>query len=280
MSENAENMPGASQNQAEAQDDGWIDIARAGTFTPSNGKTTTITKDDLDLIVKGFDANKRRVPLVFGHPKTSAPAYGWVEALQMKGDILQARFRQIHDDVKTLVKKGNFKNISISISPDKRSLLHVGLLGAAAPAIDGLKEVSFAHETICIDFSMEDAGEIERLKAELAETKERLQQYENVAKSQLWDQLLERIRKTVEEGKVTPAESQDFIAFAEALNNAEMAIQFSANAEPLPAAEVFVEMLEKKPVSPLTIDFSRYARPLHDIENEKNTMPNNPAYLI
>lgn len=278
MSENTENTLAESQNQA--QDDGWIDIARAGTFTPSNGKTTTLTQADLDQIVKGFDANKRRVPLVFGHPKTSAPAYGWVEALQMKGDILQARFTQVHDDVKTLVKKGNFKNISISISPDKRSLLHVGLLGAAAPAIDGLKEVSFAHETICIDFSMEDAGEIERLKAELAETKERLQQYENVAKSQLWDQLLERIRKTVADGKVTPAEFHDFIAFAEALNNAEIAIQFSANADPLPAAEAFVEMLENKPVSPLHIDFSSYARPLHSIENEKSTMPDNPAYLI
>ena len=278
MSENTQNMPGESQNQA--QDDGWIEIARAGTFTPSNGKTTTLTRDELDQLAKGFDVNKRRVPLVFGHPKTSAPAYGWVEALQMKGDILQARFSQVHDDVKTLVKNGNFKNISISISPDKRSLMHVGLLGAAAPAIDGLKEVSFAHDTICIDFSMNDAGEIERLKAELAETKERLQQFENVAKSQLWDQLLARIRKTVEEGKVTPAESQEFIAFAEALNNAEIAIQFSANAEPLPAAEAFVEMLEKKPVSPLVIDFSAYARPLHSIESEKGTMPDNPAYLI
>lgn len=278
MSENAKNMPAESQEQG--QDDGWIDIVRAGTFTPSNGKPTTLTIDDLDQLAKEFDANKRRVPLVFGHPKTSAPAYGWVQALQMKGDILQAHFHQIHDDVKTLVKKGNFKNISISISPDKGSLLHVGLLGAAAPAIDGLKEISFAHDMICIDFSMEDTVEIERLKAELAETKERLQQYETVAKSQLRDQLLARIRKTVADGKVTPAEAHGFIAFAESLNNAEIAIQFSANADPMQAAEAFVEMLEKKPVSPLVIDFSAYARPLHSIENEKGTMPDNPAYLI
>lgn len=63
----------------EKKNEDWTDIARTGTFTAGNGQTVTLTGEDLDRIVTGFDERERRVPLVFGHPKTSAPAYmaGW-----------------------------------------------------------------------------------------------------------------------------------------------------------------------------------------------------------
>ena len=102
----------------ERKNEDWTDIARTGTFTAGNGQTVTLTGEDLDRIVKGFDERERRVPLVFGHPKTSAPAYGWVESFRRMGDVLQARFKQVHEDVKTLVRNGHFKNISISLSAD------------------------------------------------------------------------------------------------------------------------------------------------------------------
>lgn len=113
----------------ERKNEDWTDIARTGTFTAGNGQTVTLTGEDLDRIVKGFDERERRVPLVFGHPKTSAPAYGWVESFRRMGDVLQARFKQVHEDVKTLVRNGHFKNISISLSADKASIRHIGLLG-------------------------------------------------------------------------------------------------------------------------------------------------------
>ena len=103
----------------EKKNEDWTDIARTGTFTAGNGQTVTLTGEDLDRIVTGFDERERRVPLVFGHPKTSAPAYGWVESFRRMGDVLQARFKQVHEDVKTLVRNGHFKNISISLSADK-----------------------------------------------------------------------------------------------------------------------------------------------------------------
>ena len=102
----------------ERKNEDWTDIARTGTFTAGNGQTVTLTGEDLDRIVTGFDERERRVPLVFGHPKTSAPAYGWVESFRRMGDVLQARFKQVHEDVKTLVRNGHFKNISISLSAD------------------------------------------------------------------------------------------------------------------------------------------------------------------
>jgi hypothetical protein len=44
----------------------------------------------------------------------------------------------------------------MSLSPDKTRLLHVGLLGAAAPAIDGLGPVSLAADGVIINFSAEE----------------------------------------------------------------------------------------------------------------------------
>ena len=75
----------------EKKNEDWTDIARTGTFTAGNGQTVTLTGEDLDRIVTGFDERERRVPLVFGHPKTSAPAYGWVESFRRMGDVLHPK---------------------------------------------------------------------------------------------------------------------------------------------------------------------------------------------
>jgi hypothetical protein len=152
--------------------DMWVDIARTGTFTAgNNGQRVVFTVECFDRLIRGFNEKIRRVPLVFGHPTDSAPAYGWVEALRRAGNTLQAKFKQVHDDVKTLVRNGNFKNISISISPNKSFLHHVGLLGAAQPVISGLREVSFSDgaDYLNVEFSPEELqDELEQLKEEVA----------------------------------------------------------------------------------------------------------------
>lgn len=277
--------PMESQNQEQIPNEGWIDIARVGTFTPANGKSITLTKEDLTQLAKGFDGDLRRVPLVFGHPKTSAPAYGWVEALQMKGDILQARFKQVHEDVKTLVKNGNFKNISISISPDKRTLMHVGLLGAAAPAIDGLKEVTFNHDHVCIDFSIDYSIENKELKAQLEQMSKRLSQYEKIVHQHTDEQIEERIRETVKAGKVQPREAKNLIAFAQELSKIEVEIQFSKESEPIHMVDAFIQLLHERAVDGRFTDFSQFMPPRHALEyplDNTNSIfdQDNPAYLI
>ncbi len=73
----------------ESSENTWIDIAREGTFDDSYGGPKLFTASDFDRLIASFEEGSRRIPLVFGHPKTSAPAFGWVEALRCAGSVLQ-----------------------------------------------------------------------------------------------------------------------------------------------------------------------------------------------
>jgi hypothetical protein len=136
----------------------WVCIARTGTFEDSQGRPHTFTEADLDAISAGYDPAKGEAPLVFGHPKDSDPAYGWVSALKREGQKLFAQFAHVPEKVKKLVQDRRYRYVSMSLSPDKRRLLHVGLLGAAAPAIDGLAPVSLTTDGVTINFTSPEMG--------------------------------------------------------------------------------------------------------------------------
>ena len=130
----------------------WVCIARTGTFQDSSGRPHTFTEADLEQIRAGYDQDKSEAPLVFGHPKDTDPAYGWVHALKREGARLFARFAHVPEKVRDLVQDKRYRYVSISLSPDRKRLLHVGLLGAAAPAIDGLGPVAFSTDGVTINF--------------------------------------------------------------------------------------------------------------------------------
>lgn len=137
-------------------DNKWIEIARTGTFTDSSGRPQTFTAGDLDAIARRYDPQKRDAPLTFGHPASdSAPAFGWAEQLKSEGGKLFARFRDVPEKVRELVAGGHYRHVSMSLMPDRVSLRHVALLGAAQPAIDGLAAVEFKDggDAITVDFA-------------------------------------------------------------------------------------------------------------------------------
>lgn len=143
-------------------DNKWIEIARTGTFTDSAGREQTFTAGDLDAIARRYDPQKRDAPLCFGHPQTDkAPAFGWVDKLKSEGGRLYASFSRVPDEVRELVAKGHYRHVSMSLMPDRVSLRHVALLGAAQPAIDGLKAVEFSDggEAITVDFAATTRGD-------------------------------------------------------------------------------------------------------------------------
>lgn len=271
---------------SQTQQDMWIDIARAGTFKASNGRATNFTSEIFDKLIHGFDERVRRIPLVFGHPATNAPAYGWVEALRRSGNTLQAKFKQVHDDVKTLVRKGNFKNVSISISPDLSYLHHVGLLGAAQPAIPGLREVSFADSSDCLTFEFtpdELQEEIELLKEEVLQLRAMLEQKQGKEEEQDKENKLARLKDTVKQGKVSPAEFALLEPFAIALLESDSMLTFAASPEPVHALDAFIDMLNARPVSPLFLNFSEFApKPGHIAQERRGEdgTPFDPAYII
>ena len=139
----------------------WIDVLKTGTFTANNGKTVDFTGDDLDSIRDGYDPENRKAPLVFGHPRENGPAFGWAKSLRRVGEKLQARFDQVSDTVKDLVKNGHYKKVSLSLFPDKKTLRHVGLLGAVQPAVPGLEDVSFdgGDEALVFEFATQNKPE-------------------------------------------------------------------------------------------------------------------------
>jgi len=145
----------------------WVEIFRGGRQTDSNGRT----HDGNQLIrraVRSFNTADHEPPLVVGHPKENAPAFGWVEKLKAATNggtsVLMGKFKQVVPEFAALAKQGLYKKRSASFYPDGR-LRHVGFLGAAPPAVKGLADLKFedSEETI---FNFDDpTGEKERTMA-------------------------------------------------------------------------------------------------------------------
>ncbi|MDS4020667.1 MAG: peptidase [Candidatus Competibacter sp.] len=142
-----------------------LDIFRAGTHTDVAGRTLSFAAADLDATAAAYDPAKHEAPLVVGHPALDAPAYGWVKALARDGEVLRATPDQVEAQFAEWVNAGRYKKISASFwlpdapgnpAPGIYSLRHVGFLGAAAPAVKGLRAPSFAGDQtgiVTLEFS-------------------------------------------------------------------------------------------------------------------------------
>jgi hypothetical protein len=133
----------------------WIPVFKTGTHTNSEGKESTWTEADLDLIVSKYDPSYHEAPAVIGHPENDSPAWGWVEKLKREGQLLYAKFKDLVPEFMEMVNKGMYKKRSISLYPDW-TLKHVGFLGAALPGVKGLPNVKFKDgDQKTIEFSFE-----------------------------------------------------------------------------------------------------------------------------
>lgn len=130
----------------------WFEVFRAGTHTDMSGRTVSFGQKDLDGIVSAYKSSPQKAPIVFGHPKHDAPAFGWVDDLKRVGNSLYAKCNQVVEEFENCVKDGLYPNRSISLAPDN-NLRHIGFLGAVQPAVKGLEPISF-----CADFCAVDEG--------------------------------------------------------------------------------------------------------------------------
>ncbi len=123
----------------------WIEVFRTGSFNDSKGRPFYADSVTLEAIERTYNAATQHgyeAPLVKGHPKDDAPAYGWVERLARRGNKLLAKLKELSSEIVEDVRQGKFRRVSIALTPELL-LRHVGLLGAANPAVDGLAPVSF-----------------------------------------------------------------------------------------------------------------------------------------
>ncbi|MDO8932576.1 MAG: hypothetical protein Q7U97_09300 [Rhodocyclaceae bacterium] len=117
------------------------------------GAVLNFTEADLAASAAAYDPAKHEAPLVVGHPRHDAPAYGWVASLSATNG-LEAAPRQVQPEFAEWVNSGALKKISSSFyMPDAPNnpvpgvyyLRHVGFLGAQPPAVKGLRAPEFAE---------------------------------------------------------------------------------------------------------------------------------------
>lgn len=140
-----------------------IEIFKAGKHTPISGGALQFSEADLIACANAYDPEVFKAPLVVGHPKLDDPAYGWVESLNFSESKLKANPEQVDVAFAELVNDGKFPKVSAAFylpdspnnpKPGVLYLKHIGFLGAAAPAIKGLKTVSFAdNEQGVVEFA-------------------------------------------------------------------------------------------------------------------------------
>ncbi|MBR2239785.1 MAG: hypothetical protein IJ890_00080 [Clostridia bacterium] len=130
-----------------------VEIFKAGTFTDANGQDVSIDAAGLEKIAKEYNEKIKEdgnldVPVIKGHDTSSDnPAEGWVKKLYVEDDKLYADF-DINDDMAEQIKEEKYKKVSICIeqSDDGFILKHIGLLGAAAPAVAGMQSISLNEQ--------------------------------------------------------------------------------------------------------------------------------------
>ncbi len=135
-----------------------LHVFRAGRHVALGGTEIEFSEATVAGIASTYDAAVHEAPIVVGHPKIDAPAYGWVGTLSAQGAELTAEPRQVEAQFAEMVEAGRFKKISAAFYlPGSKAhplgpkaeypyLKHVGFLGAHAPAVKGLKQVEFGED--------------------------------------------------------------------------------------------------------------------------------------
>jgi len=203
----------------------WMEAFRAGTQTDSAGVTRTFGEADLDKIVATYNPSAHEAPVVIGHPRNDAPAYGWVEKLERKGNTLMAKIKDLAPELKDLIAQGRYKKRSIALYPGNR-LKHIGFLGAVPPAVKGLADVQFSEaEETYFEFG-EDDGISDEIKAkddEIAQLKAQLDELQKVAAFSEAEAGKKEFGtftdKLISEGRLTPAQRDHLSEFMDAQPN-------------------------------------------------------------
>jgi hypothetical protein len=225
---------------------GWVEIFRGGKQVDSRGRDHDGDRV-IDQVVSSYDPDKREAPAVIGHPENDAPAFGWVEGVRKAARdgtaVLEARFKQVQPEFEEMVKAGLFKNRSIAVRRDG-SLRHVGFLGAAPPAVPGLKPIEFTddEDVTVFEFSeniKEDDVEKQQLEAALAAEKARADAAEaRFAETESRRRRMEAeawVDGLIKDGKALPGwKSAGLAEFVQALDGVEPA-EFSEGVKKTPA---------------------------------------------
>ena len=242
----------------------WCEIFKTGTHTDSKGRQLNVTEDDLDKIVFNFKEQNPDVPLVIGHPKTNAPAYGWVDQLKRDGEKLLASFKDVSSEFKEWVDKGLYKTRSISLKDN--CLRHIGWLGAQPPAIKGLEAYQFEddEQTAIFEFQNDETDDntlqqdndfadiIAEKDEQIKILKEQLEQEKTLKRKNEFSQFADEM---IEKGHIIPAQKSFITDFMEVCNSSgEFEFSEGEDKSVLNRFKEFIQSLKQ-------VEFSEIASP-------------------
>lgn len=158
-----------------------LEVFKPGTHTCSGGTQITFTAEDLKRIADTYNQAppEARAPAVIGHPAIEDPAYGWLSSLSYNAttERLEAEVDDLEPQFAGMVQGKRFPKVSMAFfgpahpsnpSPGIYWPRHLGFLGAAAPAIAGLKSVAFGAEQgeiVTIEFGVSEAASAYSVKS-------------------------------------------------------------------------------------------------------------------
>ncbi len=121
----------------------WMTIGKVGKWTDKNSTEVKIDDKYLDEIVA--NTNPEDVKFVIEHPKYNKIGFGKISALKRVGELLLALPKEVNEDFKDAVNKGELPGRSMTIKKANKQLLDISFLPPEiAPAIDGLGSYSFS----------------------------------------------------------------------------------------------------------------------------------------
>lgn len=281
-----------------------IPIMKVGKHTDNKGNVVEFSAADLKEIATFYNPKDHEAPLVIGHPKTDAPAYGWAQKLEFDESINQlVAFADINaPEFSEAIDKQFYKKISASFYPKDSpqnpvqgkafGLRHIGFLGAVPPSIKGLDalrtaDFSALDESITFEFNEEKSESVPTSDVSQEERFKRLEERLAAAESRN-DALEEANRKLLEaqkakataeaiqanndfaeslvtEGRLLPAHRPAVIAL---LNNTPAAtLEFNE------AEKSYAELLKDfLSAAPVVVDFSETATKDKAKETEPETI--------
>ncbi|MFD1697893.1 peptidase [Halopseudomonas phragmitis] len=137
-----------------------LPILPAGQHVALDGRPVEFTEAILQEIAATYDPALHEAPLVIGHPKLNAPAYGWAKSVEVRDGMLFAEPHQVVPEFAEAANRKMYKKRSASIYlpdspgnpvPGKHYLRHIGFLGAMPPAIKGIPDAA-------LEFSEDDGA--------------------------------------------------------------------------------------------------------------------------
>ncbi len=242
-----------------------LQIFRPGRHTAMSGAELAFSEADLAASAAAYNPALSEAPIVVGHPAHDLPAYGWIKSLAFADGGLEAEPDQVDPAFAEMVAAGRFKKISASFYPPESKnnphpgvyyLRHVGFLGAAAPAVKGLRTPAFAEEddavVLEVDFSEPVTKETPTVtpeeKAALeAENAQLKSQLAAVKTAQIHGAHVAFTEALVAEGKLLPAQQEVAVATLDFFAGQETSVEFGEGDDKQPLIEGFKKFLGELP---------------------------------